>query len=86
MHAADAPFACENCQTALQGCYCHLCGQPAANPLRHVGHAIEEFFESFWHLDGRVFRTLRDLPRPGASPANTWPATASASFRRCGCS
>jgi hypothetical protein len=65
MHAADAPFACENCGTALQGCYCHLCGQAATNPLRHVGHAVEEFFESFWHLDGRVFRTLRVLLRPG---------------------
>lgn len=61
MHAADAPFACENCSTALQGRYCHLCGQAAVNPLRHTGHAIEEFFESFWHLDGRVFRTLREL-------------------------
>jgi len=28
-------------------------------------HAMEEVFESFWHLDGRVFRTLRDLLVPG---------------------
>lgn len=33
--------------------------------MRHAGHAIEEVFESFWHLDGRVFRTLRDLLVPG---------------------
>ncbi|AAW73825.1 conserved hypothetical protein [Xanthomonas oryzae pv. oryzae KACC 10331] len=28
-------------------------------------HAVEEVFESFWHLDGRIFRTLRDLLVPG---------------------
>lgn len=69
MHA-DAPSACENCATPLQGAYCHVCGQHAANPLRHFGHAVEEFFESFWHLDGRVFRTLRDLPVPGRVACN----------------
>ncbi|WP_208002255.1 DUF3667 domain-containing protein [Luteimonas yindakuii] len=57
--------ACENCGTWLQGGYCHLCGQSAHNPTRHFGHAVEEIFESFWHLDGRVFRTLRDLFVPG---------------------
>lgn len=56
---------CENCGTALQGAYCHLCGQSEHNPTRHLGHAIEEVFESFWHLDGRIFRTLRDLFIPG---------------------
>ena len=61
MHTDDPPAACENCATPLAGAYCHACGQHATNPLRHVGHAIEDFFESFWHLDGRVFRTLRDL-------------------------
>jgi hypothetical protein len=54
-HAAHAsPAACENCATALIGGYCHVCGQRAHNPLRH-----------FWHLDGRIFRTLRDLLVPG---------------------
>lgn len=57
--------ACENCHTPLQGGYCHLCGQNAHSPLRHAGHALEEFFESFWHLDGRIFRTLRELLSPG---------------------
>ncbi|WP_368563187.1 DUF3667 domain-containing protein [Pseudoxanthomonas sp. UTMC 1351] len=59
------PSACENCGTPLQGGFCHLCGQNAHNPLRHAGHALEEFFESFWHLDGRIFRTLRELLSPG---------------------
>lgn len=61
---------CENCHTALQGHYCHVCGQSAHDPTRHLGHAIEEVFESFWHLDGRIFRTLRDLPVPGRIARN----------------
>ena len=71
MHAAaETPTACENCGTALQGAYCHACGQSAHNPLHDVKHALEEVFESFWHLDGRVFRTLRDLLVPGRVACN----------------
>lgn len=33
--------------------------------MRRVAHAVEEIFESFWHLDGRIFGTLRDLLVPG---------------------
>ncbi|CAH0063216.1 Transmembrane protein [Stenotrophomonas maltophilia] len=66
----SAHAACENCNTALHGHYCHRCGQSAHNPLKHVGHAIEEVFESFWHLDGRIFRTLRDLWVPGRIALN----------------
>ncbi|WP_101925678.1 MULTISPECIES: DUF3667 domain-containing protein [Luteimonas] len=64
--ATDAAAAtCENCQTPLQGDFCHRCGQSTHSPVRHVGHAVEEVFESFWHLDGRIFRTVRDLFVPG---------------------
>lgn len=56
---------CANCDAPLHGHYCHACGQSTHDPVRHVAHAIEEVFESFWHLDGRVFRTLRDLMSPG---------------------
>lgn len=70
MHAAELPVACENCRAALRGAYCHACGQHAANPLRSLHHAIEDVFESFWHLDGRVFRTLRDLLAPGRVACN----------------
>lgn len=61
----DAPTHCENCHAPLQGEFCHQCGQSIHSPVRHAGHAIEEVFESFWHLDGRLFRTLRDLLVPG---------------------
>lgn len=65
-HDAPAtPAPCENCRTVLIGGYCHVCGQRAHSPLHHVGHAVEEVFESLWHLDGRIFRTLRDLFVPG---------------------
>lgn len=64
------PATCENCATPLQGHYCHACGQSVHSPTRHFGHALEEVFESFWHLDGRVFRTLRDLMVPGRVALN----------------
>ena len=61
---------CDNCETPLVGAYCHLCGQHAHNPLRSFRHAVEDVFESFWHLDGRIFRTLRDLIVPGRLAKN----------------
>ena len=64
------PHDCENCHTPLQGAFCHQCGQSAHNPNKHLGHAVEEVFESFWHLDGRIFRTLRELLIPGKVAAN----------------
>ena len=68
--AHHAPSHCENCAAALHGEFCHACGQSVHNPIRHLGHAVEEFFEAFWHLDGRVFRTLRDLWSPGKVAIN----------------
>lgn len=68
--AQHAPANCENCGTPLQGHYCHECGQSVHSPTRNFGHALEEVFESFWHLDGRVFRTLRDLMVPGRVARN----------------
>lgn len=65
-----APARCENCGAGLHGEFCHACGQSVHSPIRDLRHAVEEFFESFWHLDGRVFRTLRDLWVPGRVAAN----------------
>ena len=62
--------SCDNCETPLVGAYCHICGQHAHNPLRSFRHAVEDVFESFWHLDGRIFRTLRDLLFPGRLAKN----------------
>lgn len=66
----EDPARCANCGAVLAGAYCHGCGQSARNPMKHLGHAIEDVFESFWHLDGRVFGTLRDLLVPGRLPSN----------------
>ena len=66
MHAEHAhASSCANCGEPLQGEFCHRCGQSAHDPVRSFGHALEEVFESFWHLDGRIFRTLRALLAPG---------------------
>jgi hypothetical protein len=68
---ASTPEAhCLNCRTPLLGAHCHACGQPSHNPIRHVGHVLEELAEVFWHLDGRIFRTLRDLLVPGRLALN----------------
>lgn len=64
------PAHCENCGAALHGQYCQDCGQSVHNPIRHAAHAVEEVFEAFWHLDGRIFRTLRDLLHPGRAAIN----------------
>lgn len=64
------PAACENCATPLQGEYCHACGQSVHSPTRDFRHAVEDAFESFWHLDGRVFRTMLDLLVPGRVAIN----------------
>ncbi|HEY5851839.1 MAG TPA: DUF3667 domain-containing protein [Lysobacter sp.] len=66
----DIPSHCENCNAPLEGHYCHDCGQSVVNPVRDAGHALEEVFEAFWHLDGRIFRTLRDLLVPGRVASN----------------
>jgi hypothetical protein len=63
--AHGEPQSCQNCGTALRGEFCHACGQSVHNPVRHAAHALEDIAESFWHLDGRVFQTLRDLLLPG---------------------
>ena len=70
--APHVPAHCENCATPLLGQYCHACGQSTHNPLRNAWHALEELVESFWHLDGRVFRTLRDLLVPPGLVANRY--------------
>lgn len=57
---------CANCHAALTGHYCPNCGQRAAvhRSLSHIG---EEFFHSFFHFDGKIWRTAPLLfVKPGA--------------------
>ena len=52
---------CANCGTALEGPYCHACGQNADNHKRSIGHLIWEAIEGMFHLDGRLALTLPAL-------------------------
>lgn len=57
-HATGAP--CRNCETPLQGEYCHVCGQPAH--LHRTAFAVfEDFIHGIAHLDGRTWKTLPRL-------------------------
>lgn len=57
---------CANCHAALTGHYCPNCGQRAA-VHRSLGHIGEEFFHSFFHFDGKIWRTAPLLFfKPGA--------------------
>ena len=56
---------CANCGTALEGHYCHACGQ-AGHVHRTVGHVFEEFLHGLYHFDSKAWRTLPLLlARPG---------------------
>ena len=70
MSETTARVACANCQPPLHGAYCHHCGQAAHNPLKSLAHAIEDVYESFWHLDGQIFRTLYEPWIPGRIASN----------------
>ena len=61
---------CRNCLTWLQGPHCHVCGQPAHNPLGRLRDAAAEVVETVFDIDGRILRTLRDLLLPGRLAIN----------------
>lgn len=57
--------ACRNCETPLNGAYCHQCGQPA-HISRTLGDVMHDFLHSVLHFDTRAWRTLPMLAvRPG---------------------
>lgn len=49
---------CKNCDTPLEGWYCHACGQNADTHHRSILHLIWEAIEGMFHLDGRLANTL----------------------------
>ncbi|MBX7249707.1 MAG: DUF3667 domain-containing protein [Caulobacteraceae bacterium] len=62
---------CMNCETPLQGTYCHNCGQLAESFHKSVWHLFAEALESFFHWDGRLWRTLPPLIyKPGELTGN----------------
>jgi hypothetical protein len=60
-HAVPLGTPCANCETPLEGPWCHACGQAATETHRHAHHLIAETFESLFHADGRLWRTLPKL-------------------------
>jgi hypothetical protein len=65
VEAAQARAVCANCDTPLQGDWCHACGQKAHLQTR-LRHLLAEFFESLANFDGRLWRTLPLVAfRPG---------------------
>jgi len=64
-HEEGAPGNCLNCGAALQGPYCHLCGQQG-----HVHRTLMAFWHDLahgvLHFEGKIWRTLPMLAwRPG---------------------
>ncbi len=66
-HAEIPPGTpCANCETPLEGTYCHVCGQLAEDFHKSIWKLTVEAVESLLHLDGRLFKTLPALfKRPG---------------------
>ena len=61
-HAADAHGGhdhghCANCQAALTGPFCRLCGQPA-HIHRSLLHLLEEVLHGVFHFDAKGWRTI----------------------------
>lgn len=64
--APAAGAACANCGTALQGPFCHACGQDCDTHKRSIAHLGMEMFEGLFDFDGRFWTTLPALfLRPG---------------------
>jgi hypothetical protein len=57
---------CLNCQTTVQGRYCHVCGQENLEPKETVWHLVQHFFNDITHFDGKFFASVKFLLRkPG---------------------
>ncbi len=52
---------CANCGAAMQGEFCHECGQSIHSVLRPMHHMVEETVETVLHIDGRIVHTLPPL-------------------------
>ncbi len=58
--AAGHASACANCETPLQGAYCHACGQ-SAHVHRSLLHLAEELLHGTLHFETKAWRTLPAL-------------------------
>ncbi|CAN5410987.1 DUF3667 domain-containing protein [soil metagenome] len=57
---------CLNCNAALEGAYCHICGQENIEPKESAWHLVMHFFNDITHFDGKFFSSIKLLiTRPG---------------------
>jgi hypothetical protein len=57
---------CLNCNAALHGRYCQVCGQENIEPKESVWHLVNHFFQDVTHFDGKFFSTVKLLlTKPG---------------------
>ncbi len=52
---------CENCQTPLQGEYCHSCGQRGIELRRPIIGLAQDIIAETLSIDSRLWRTIRGL-------------------------
>lgn len=52
---------CDNCGAALEGAFCHHCGQEKKSYIRNLSGVLSEFFGEFSNWDTRLWRTLWPL-------------------------
>ena len=65
-HGHRRNLRCQNCDTPLQGPYCHQCGQHDFDINQSFGHTFLEALENFFHFDTKLFRNVVTLLfRPG---------------------
>ena len=60
-HSTPLGSPCANCGEAMQGPWCHACGQSGEDFHRSIRLLAGEVFENLFHFDGRLWRTLPDL-------------------------
>lgn len=61
VESQSVPNHCQNCQTRLEGPFCHLCGQENKHYLRNIFGILVEFLGDFSNWDGRLWRSLLPL-------------------------
>jgi hypothetical protein len=57
---------CLNCNAAVDGKFCSVCGQENIEPAESAWHLITHFFNDITHFDGKFFSSLKYLVlKPG---------------------
>lgn len=60
-HTVPSYTNCKNCDTKLEGIYCHKCGQYALDTNQNFWKFIKQYFDNTFQTDGRAFRTFGAL-------------------------